>query len=134
MGLSQIEIKPHDLTYCDGPFGSRAFRAAFAEYFNRRFNPVKPVAPEHLIAASGVSAVLDMTTYVLTDEGDGILIGRPLYTGFSGDLTARSKAKLVPVSSGREDPMGESMVQKYEEELLRQEEAGTKIKAIILCR
>ncbi len=84
--------------------------------------------------AGGVTSIIDLITYGVADEGDGILIGRPLYTSFASDVNARAGAKLCPVSMGAEDPMSEKAVERYEKELVRQEKEGTKIKAVILSR
>ncbi|KAL8917278.1 MAG: hypothetical protein Q9208_008054 [Pyrenodesmia sp. 3 TL-2023] len=130
--LVQIDITPYHLTYGDGPFGSRALRSALSSYFNDYFKPVKKVLPEHLLVAGGVTSIIDLITYGVADEGDGILIGRPLYTSFASDVNARAGAKLCPVSVGAEDPMSERAVEKYEKELLRKEKEGTRIRAIIL--
>ncbi|KAL9023479.1 MAG: hypothetical protein Q9196_007174, partial [Gyalolechia fulgens] len=92
------------------------------------------VLPEHLVVAGGVTSAIDLTTFATANPGDGILVGRPLYTSFSKDVSVRAEAKLVAVSSDGKDPMSEEMVEQYEKELLKQEKAGTKIKAIILAR
>ncbi|KAL8665224.1 MAG: hypothetical protein Q9202_002446 [Teloschistes flavicans] len=131
--FNKIEIAPKHLTYGDGPFGSRALRSALASFFNDYFHPLHKVLPEQLLVASGCTSVLDLVSFGIADEGDGILIGRPLYTGFASDLNSRSGAIVCPVSSEGKDPMSEQMVQQYEKELLKQEKQGTKIRAIILA-
>ncbi|KAI4251418.1 MAG: hypothetical protein LQ352_004859 [Teloschistes flavicans] len=131
--FNKIDIAPKHLTYGDGPFGSRALRSALASFFNDYFHPLQKVLPEQLLVASGCTSVLDLVSFGIADEGDGILIGRPLYTGFASDLNSRSGAIVCPVSSEGQDPMSEQMVQQYEKELLKQEKQGTKIRAIILA-
>ncbi|KAL8767975.1 MAG: hypothetical protein Q9209_005646 [Squamulea sp. 1 TL-2023] len=116
----------------NGPFGSRALRSALGSYFNDYFHPVHKVTPDQLLIAGGATSIIDLITVGVTDEGDGILIGRPLYTSFAKDVSARAGAKMVPVSAEGKDPMSEEMVGQYEKELQKQEKAGTKIKAIIL--
>lgn len=90
--------------------------------------------PEQLLVAGGVTSVIDLATVGVADEGDGILIGRPLYTSFKNDVRARAGAKMVPVSAEGKDPMSEEMVAQYEKELQKQERQGIKIRAIILSR
>ncbi|KAI4128801.1 MAG: hypothetical protein LQ338_002553 [Usnochroma carphineum] len=131
--FNKLDISPYLLTYGDGPFGSRALRSALSSFFNDYFKPVNKVLPDQLLVAGGVTSIIDLITFGVADEGDGILIGRPLYTSFAKDIEARAGAKLVPVSSEGKDPMGEEMVGQYEKELLKQEEDGTKIRAIILA-
>ncbi|KAL9605040.1 MAG: hypothetical protein Q9179_001671 [Wetmoreana sp. 5 TL-2023] len=129
----QLEITPQLLTYGDGPFGSRALRSALSDFFNDYFKPVRKVLPEQLLAVGGVTSAIDLIAWATADEGDGILIGRPLYTSFAKDVNTRAGANLYPVSSGGGDPMSEQMVEQFEEELLRQEKRGTKIRGIILA-
>ncbi|KAI4185046.1 MAG: hypothetical protein L6R41_004363 [Letrouitia leprolyta] len=107
--------------------------SALSSFFNDYFNPLNKVLPEELVIAGGVTSVIDLITFATTNPGDGVLVGRPLYTSFSNDVSIRSEAKLVAVSSEGKDPMSEEMVEQYEKELLKQEKAGTKIKAIILA-
>ncbi|KAL8983627.1 MAG: hypothetical protein Q9205_002187 [Flavoplaca limonia] len=129
--LVQLEFKSSLLTYGDGPFGSRALRSALSSFFNDYFNPVRKVLPEQLLVAGGVTSILDLVTVGVADEGDGILIGRPLYTSFAKDVSSRAGAKMIPVSAEGKDPMGEEMVEQYEKELQRQEKLGTKIRASV---
>ncbi|KAI4207384.1 MAG: hypothetical protein LQ349_009853, partial [Xanthoria aureola] len=132
--FNKLEFKSSFLTYGDGPFGSRALRSALSSFFNDYFNPVQKVLPEQLLVAGGVTSVIDLATVGVADEGDGILIGRPLYTSFKNDVRARAGAKMVPVSAEGKDPMSEEMVAQYEKELQKQERQGIKIRAIILSR
>ncbi|KAL8950096.1 MAG: hypothetical protein Q9222_003841 [Ikaeria aurantiellina] len=129
----KLTITPRHLTYGDGPFGSRALRSALSSFFNDYFHPIRKVLPEHLVTAGGVTSCIDLITFAVADEGDGILIGRPLYTSFASDVKSRAGAVLCPISSEGKDPMGEEMVQQYEKELLKQEKAGVKIRGIILA-
>lgn len=40
------------------------------------------VNPDEVIVSSGVSGVLDQLAWAICNEGDGVLIGRPVYSGF----------------------------------------------------
>ncbi|KAL8658370.1 MAG: hypothetical protein Q9226_001046 [Calogaya cf. arnoldii] len=130
--FNKLDFKPGLLTYGDGPYGSRALRSALSSFFNDYFHPIRTVFPEQLLVAGGVTSIIDLVTVGVTDEGDGILIGRPLYTSFAKDVSARAGAKMIPVSAEGRDPMSEEMVGQYEKELQKQETQGTKIRAIIL--
>ncbi|KAL8704989.1 MAG: hypothetical protein Q9201_001886 [Fulgogasparrea decipioides] len=92
----QLEITPQLLTYGDGPFGSRALRSALSDFFNDYFKPVRKVLPEQLLAVGGVTSAIDLIAWATADEGDGILIGRPLYTSFAKDVNTRAGANLYP--------------------------------------
>ncbi|KAI4167189.1 MAG: hypothetical protein LQ348_007706 [Seirophora lacunosa] len=130
---NKLNINPRLLTYGDGPLGSRALRTALSSFFNDYFKPVEKVLPEQLIVAGGVTSIIDLIVFAVADEGDGILIGRPLYTSFANDIKSRAGAKLCPVSSEGRDPMSEGMVEQFEKELVKREKEGTRVRAIILA-
>ncbi|KAL8918305.1 MAG: hypothetical protein Q9172_005487, partial [Xanthocarpia lactea] len=130
--FNKLDFEPNLLTYGDGPFGSRALRSALSSYFNDYFKPVQKALPEQFLVAGGATSIIDLVAVGVADEDDGILIGRPLYTSFAKDISARAGAKMVPVSAEGKDPMSEEMVEQYEKELQKQEKEGTKIRAIIL--
>lgn len=81
-----------------------------------------------------MTSIIDLICFAVADEGDGILIGRPLYTSFANDVKARAGAVLCPVSSEGRDPMSEEMVDMFEKELVKREKEGTRVRAIILAR
>ncbi|KAL8734962.1 MAG: hypothetical protein Q9181_003011 [Wetmoreana brouardii] len=131
--FNKLEITPKHLTYGDGPFGSRALRSALSDFFNDYFKPVQKVLPEQLLAVGGVTSAIDLIAWATADEGDGILIGRPLYSSFAKDVNTRAGTILCPVSSGGGDPMSERMVGQFEKELLEQEKRGRKTRGLILA-
>jgi len=44
---------------------------------------------------AGVTGLNEMIALSLTDEGEGILLGRPIYGSFYGDLITKSKFVLL---------------------------------------
>lgn len=40
------------------------------------------VKAEEIIVSSGVSGVVDQLSWAICNEGDGVLIGKPVYPGF----------------------------------------------------
>ncbi|KAL8686085.1 MAG: hypothetical protein Q9218_007358 [Villophora microphyllina] len=132
--FNKLDITRKHLTYGDGPFGSRALRSGLGSFFSDYFLPIRKVLPEHLLVAGGCTSIIDLISFAIANEGDGILIGRPLYTSFLNDVHTRAGAKMVSVSSEGGDPMSERMVEQYEKELLKQEKQGTKIRGIILTK
>lgn len=61
-----------------------------ADHINRYFKPHTPVVAEQVMFSAGVTAINDIVAWNLTDPGDGILLGMPIYGDFQGDLTARA--------------------------------------------
>ena len=68
--------------YGDSPSGSHHLRRSLAAFFNERFSPITPIDHTHIIVTTGCSGVVDQLSWVLADDGDGILIQRPVYGGF----------------------------------------------------
>ncbi|KAK6347182.1 hypothetical protein TWF696_007258 [Orbilia brochopaga] len=129
----KVNVSPFSLTYGEGPGGSTALRKSLAAFYNRKFNPTFEIKPDHLYTACGVSGALDLLVHGIADEGEAVMIGRPIYTGFEHDLFQRSKVKLVAVSLKDVDPMGVEAVEVYEREFERQRALGVKVRAVILC-
>ena len=61
-------------------------RKAMATHINETFDPVFDVAHEHVTFAPGVTALNEMLTKNLADEGDSLLLGMPCYGQFNIDL------------------------------------------------
>ncbi|RSM07634.1 hypothetical protein CDV31_008527 [Fusarium ambrosium] len=91
-----------------GPLsGSQALLSSAASFFNRFFEPAEPVAADQVLAANGVTSLLNMMAWTLCDEGDGILYTTPGFYMLDFDLTVRTGLVTVPVSTTRlKDPFG----------------------------
>ncbi|KAJ4179428.1 hypothetical protein NW755_012513 [Fusarium falciforme] len=91
-----------------GPLsGSQALLNAAAAFFNRFFDPVEPVAAEQVLAANGVTSLLNLMAWTLCDEGDGVLYTTPGFYMLDFDLSVRTGLVTVPVSTtGLKDPFG----------------------------
>lgn len=61
-----------------------------ASHINRYFKPHTPVQMDEIVFSSGVTAINEIVALNLTDPGEGILLGMPIYGKFSADLTIRS--------------------------------------------
>lgn len=61
-----------------------------ADHIDRYFKPHIPILAEHVMFSAGVTAINDLVAWNLTDAGDAILLGMPIYGDFHGDLTERS--------------------------------------------
>jgi 1-aminocyclopropane-1-carboxylate synthase len=114
-----------------GPVG---MKSGLCKLYNAApFNPVVTVMPEHIYLSAGCSAVLDQLFWGLCDQGEGVLIGRPLYGGFINDMKARSKVTPVAVSLKGLDAFSVEAVARYEEELIKAEKEGVKVRCLVLC-
>lgn len=62
-----------------------------ALHLNDYFNPFVPVTSEHVTFTAGVTGLNEMVAFNLTDDGEGILLGRPIYGSFYDDLMTKSR-------------------------------------------
>ncbi|KAJ4259551.1 hypothetical protein NW762_007480 [Fusarium torreyae] len=89
-----------------GPLtGSEDLLNAAAGLFNRFFNPSEPVRAQNILAANGVTSLMDMMAWTLCDPGDGVLYPTPNFYMLDYNMTARAGLKTIPVSTtGLTDP------------------------------
>ncbi|CAH0054460.1 unnamed protein product [Clonostachys solani] len=94
----KLQFQPEALAY--GPLsGSQGLLNAAAGFFNRFFDPIDPVSIGHVLAANGVTSLINMMAWTLCDEGDGILYTTPNFYMLDLDLTIRNNITLLPVST-----------------------------------
>ena len=86
----QCSFNSSHISYNEGPVGTKRLREATASHLNDYFDPFAPVTAEHVSWTAGVTGMNEMIALNLTDEGEGILLGRPIYGSFFGDLTTKS--------------------------------------------
>ena len=84
-------IDSWNLTYAEGPGGSRRLRRAIAAFVNQHFNPHVPVEEKQICVSNGAGSSVDSLAFCMGEPGDGILVGRPLYVGFFPDLQDQAK-------------------------------------------
>lgn len=88
---SHINITPWHLTYGDGTYGSRELRTAIAGFVTKVFKPSMSIGEQNVSVCNGAGSAVDNLSFCVGEPGDGILVGRPLYVGFSPDIEARAK-------------------------------------------
>ena len=130
---TNFKISPWHLTYGDGPSGSLKLRAEIASFVNDVFTPHSLVQDSDICMCNGVASAVSNFCFCVGEPGDGILISRPLYVGFFGDIEASAKLKPVLVSMGEADPLSVEAVEYYETALLEAEKNGTKIRGILIA-
>src|SRR5579862_9306164 len=129
-----LKITPDLLGYgAVAPGLPALFKGLLKLYNAEPFNPVTPVKMEHLYFTAGCTALLDQLFHCLCDEGDGVLIGKPLYGGFVNDMQTRARATLLPVSLKGIDAFSKEAVVRYEEEYLSAKKMGINPRILVLC-
>lgn len=66
-----------------------------ARYLNKYLKPVQAVQPEELLFTDGVTAMIEMLGYTLFNEGDGVLLSRPIYQAFKPDFGLKAGYVLI---------------------------------------
>ena len=63
-----------------------------ANHLNNYFNPAQPFDTEEITFGAGVTALSEACAFVTCDfdANEAILLGMPMYSGFSKDLTLRT--------------------------------------------
>ena len=115
-------------THYDELHGAGYLREAVAGFMSRRAG--RRVSPDHLVLATGATAILEMLAFVLCDPGDAILIPAPYYPGFDHDLGLRSEALVVPVALS--SPEFRLTVGDIERAYAEQVSRGRRVAAVVL--
>jgi xeroderma pigmentosum group C-complementing protein len=98
------------------------------------FHPAKPISPEHIVFTNGVTSLNAVCAQCLTNPGDGILLGQPIYGSFTGDLSFLSGCQLIYSPFHGDDQFSVDAVARYEEAFLKaRDETGVAIKALLIC-
>ncbi|KAH6668473.1 acc synthase [Halenospora varia] len=130
---SHFKFDARQCTYNEGPIGTLRLRKAMASHLNDHFSPIMPVTSEHVTFTAGIAGLNEMVAFSLTDHGQGILLGRPIYGSFYDDLMTKSRCQLVYASLGDVDQFGVDAVKVYEEHILQAAKDGIKIRALLIC-
>ena len=62
-----------------------------ARYINKYFGVLHPIDHERLLFANGVTSICEMLGFTAADEGDGILLSKPIYQAFQMDFGMKAK-------------------------------------------
>lgn len=92
-GLIDVQIKFSrlDFSYGEGPWGCQRLRQAMAKHMERTFPSIKPLDPEKILFTNGCTALFEMLGFTIGDQGDGLLLGRPIYQAFQMDFGMKAK-------------------------------------------
>ena len=118
-------------THYDFPGGSLALRTGLAEFLRDQFHARREITPDSIIVGAGTSTLLDMISFALCEEGEGILIPAPYYSGFNADLRARARVVPIPVPLSSTDGY-ELSVSAFQQALAEARHSGIRVRAILL--
>ncbi|KAL5598274.1 hypothetical protein FOBRF1_012067 [Fusarium oxysporum] len=137
----QIQVTPDNhLTYGLGPRGSRRLRNAAAAFVNEDLGAVNKVISDDIIVTPGLNSAIESLIWTICNPGEGVLVPRPLYNGFSIDILNRNETHLVGMNyqniegySGLEDLFKAEVNRLALEQSLREaQKAGIQIRAVLI--
>jgi len=88
--ILQFKFNARQCTYNEGPIGPKRLREAMASHLNDNFFPFSPVTANEVTFTAGVTGLNEMLAFNLTDDGEALLLGRPIYGSFYVDLKTKS--------------------------------------------
>lgn len=111
--------------------GTPSFRAAIADLLEEDLK-ISAVNPDNIVVASGSSAILESIAMALFEDGDGLIVPAPFYTGFTHDFSTRFNVKLLPYGLSANNNYALD-VDGLETAVFQAKEAGIAVKAILIC-
>ncbi|KAL4811159.1 pyridoxal phosphate-dependent transferase [Aspergillus unguis] len=105
---------------------------ATAAHLNKYFAPRTPIKPQNIVKVGGVTAAGNMLSFALAEQGDGVLVSRPVYGRFELDYGVQGGVEIVYADTDVYEAFGVGCIAKYEEALQQAENRGVKIKALLL--
>jgi len=116
-------LSAKDLHY-NYPCGSIELRKNYSEFL-KKFLAIDKFDENHIAVGCGLSAILEILSFVIFNEGDEVLTVSPLYNGFYHDFETRFRAK-IRLSYALDDKGSFSI------EALREDLQRTKVKVLLI--
>ena len=133
LGTIDLSEMHEDYTHYCKLSGTDAFRQKLSVFFNSFMSPNEKINAGDVFVMNGCGTVIETLGYSICDEGDGVLIPAPYYTGFKSDLEQRIGVKTIPVQLQCKGSNAFTIsLQLLEEALENAEERGIPVKALLL--
>ncbi|KDE03099.1 hypothetical protein MVLG_06396 [Microbotryum lychnidis-dioicae p1A1 Lamole] len=130
---SNFKLEYSDFTYGTALGGSIRLFKALNHLFDKYFHARVPVSREHIVAGTGCGTVIDLLVSCLADDGDGILVALPHYSGFVSSFGCRNQVVAIGVELEQGQEADASSLERFEAEFVESEKNGVPIKAVMLC-
>ncbi|KAH7323266.1 1-aminocyclopropane-1-carboxylate synthase [Stachybotrys elegans] len=127
---NQVELTPAAFTY--GFAGSQRLLRAIAGHIEETFHPATHVNETNVQIFQGVTALHSVLAWALAEPGEGILVTRPVYGRLELDFGNENDVKVVYTDNEVHEAMELGIVENMERALLKSQEQGTKIKAVLI--
>lgn len=105
-----------------------------ANFITTYLHAATTVSPSQIVFTNGVTSLNAICALSLSNPGEGILLGQPIYGSFAGDLRVPSGCELVYTPFNGVDQFSIDSVACYEETFLQaRDENGVPIRALLIC-
>ena len=111
---------------------------------------MKSIDPAQLLFATGVTSLCEMLGFSVCDEGNAVLLSKPMYQAFKSDFGTKARYACQAFKeirsadlSGRVkciftdfhgiDQFTKDAVSKYEDAIMNANKGGTRVRALIVC-
>ena len=101
------------------------------------FSPARPIEPSDIMAANGVSGLLNTLTFNICDSGEGIIVPVPNYAMLELDICAFTGVEFIALdTSNLEDCFSASgsqaLIAAFDETLAAAHQRGVTIRSVLL--
>jgi 1-aminocyclopropane-1-carboxylate synthase len=98
------------------------------------FSAIEPLGNENLYYVDGHSELLERIVWAICDEAEGVLASRPCDLRFIKTMGERCKVRSLLVNLDRVDPFSGQAVKLFENEAVKAQANGTRVRALILTQ
>ncbi|KAI1078169.1 putative aminotransferase class I and II family protein [Whalleya microplaca] len=139
---NNLTISPDDqFGYGVGPRGSPRLKKALTSFLQNNFHAEKPILEKELLILPGVGGVLDALAWSICDDGEGIIIPVPFWSGISQGVGERARGVMIPATyqsvegyQGLDDLFDPEINRKALENALEQAtKDNVKVRGVMLC-
>ncbi|KAI0023443.1 putative aminotransferase class I and II family protein [Xylariomycetidae sp. FL0641] len=96
---NNMTINPDDqYGYGIGPRGSPLLKKALTSFLQDHFHAERPIREEELLILPGVAGVLDALAWSICDDGEGLIIPVPFWSGITQGVGERARGVMVPAT------------------------------------
>ncbi|PLB50201.1 1-aminocyclopropane-1-carboxylate synthase [Aspergillus steynii IBT 23096] len=128
----KVIFTENEIGYRPRPDSPARLPQAVASHLNSLLKPMLPIDPEHVVTASGLTAIGSMLAFTLAEESDGILVARPVYGRFELDYGVEAGVQIVYADTEAEESFTPGVVEKYEAALQDAARKGITVRAVLL--
>ncbi|KAF7550486.1 hypothetical protein G7046_g8001 [Stylonectria norvegica] len=129
---TQVTISAKDLLYHGSHGGGSRFPDALATHLNEYMYPHTPITGDMIQCVGAATAMHDILAWGVADPDDGFLTSRPVYGRLELDFGNKSQVKVVYADTSAMNCFDGSVIEKFEEALVKSNAAGVNIKALFV--